>query len=71
MHKQLLAQSPLLALPLAALLLFLGVFLLWVVFTYGRRAEAYARIAALPLADDTGARRPAPSGAEPPEVHHV
>jgi cbb3-type cytochrome oxidase subunit 3 len=71
-HKQLLTQSPLLALPLFALLLFLAVFALWVLRTYARRAEAYAKVAALPLESDTGA--PAPAGRaveETPEVDHA
>jgi cbb3-type cytochrome oxidase subunit 3 len=46
------AQSPLLILPLVALFLFLFVFAAWVIRTYGKRPEAYAEIAALPLCDD-------------------
>lgn len=48
------AQSPLLLLPLFALLLFVGVFAAWIVRTYAKRPEAYADIAALPLVDDAG-----------------
>ncbi|TKC94622.1 hypothetical protein [Polyangium fumosum] len=51
------AQSPLLLLPLSALLLFLVVFAAWVIRTYSKRPEAYAEIAALPLHDDAGQRR--------------
>ena len=46
------AHSPLLALPLLALFLFLVVFAAWVIRTYAKRPEAYAEIAALPLCDD-------------------
>lgn len=47
-----LAQSPLLLLPLVALLLFIAVFATWVLLAYGRPAEAYAKISSLPLEDD-------------------
>lgn len=46
------ANSPLLALPLLSLFLFLLVFAAWVIRTYGKRSEAYAELAALPLGDD-------------------
>ncbi len=49
MHKDLLAHSPLLALPLAALFLFLAVFVVVCLRTMSRRAQAYARVASLPL----------------------
>ncbi len=49
MYKDLLAQSPLLALPLAALLIFFGVFVAVVMRTMARRAPAYAQAADLPL----------------------
>ncbi len=52
MYKDLLAQSPLLALPLAALLLFFAVFVVVVVRTMARRAPTYAAAAALPLKDE-------------------
>jgi hypothetical protein len=51
MHKDLLAQSPLLVLPLVALFLFLGVFLAVLVRTMVTRTPEYARTAALPLED--------------------
>ena len=57
MKQQALLQSPLLALSMLGLFIFLGVFVLWVLRTYAKRAEAYAEVAALPLADDTGAAR--------------
>ena len=52
MHKDLLAQSPLLALPLAALLIFLGVFLVICIRTMVKRAPDYAPAASLPLDED-------------------
>lgn len=60
MKQQLLLQSPLIALSIFGLFLFLSVFVLWVLRTYGRRAESYAEVAALPLADDCGPRPEAP-----------
>ena len=53
MYKDLLAQSPLLALPLAALLIFVFVFAAVVVRTMWRRSHEYARAAALPLERDS------------------
>ena len=52
MHKDLLAQSPLLALPLAALLIFLAVFLVICVRTMAKRPREYAPAASLPLEED-------------------
>ncbi len=52
MYRDFLAQSPLLALPLAALFLFLGVFVIVVTRTMARRAPEYARAAALPLSKE-------------------
>ena len=49
MHKELLAQSPLLALPLAALLIFLGVFLYVVVRAMTATKQTMAEAARLPL----------------------
>jgi cbb3-type cytochrome oxidase subunit 3 len=72
MKQEILAQSPMLALPLFALFLFLVVFALWIVRTYARRAEAYAEVESLPLADDTGARAAHPAIAmRSPEDDHV
>jgi hypothetical protein len=51
-YKDLLAQSPLLALPLAALLVFFAVFLVVVVRTMAKRAPAYAPVADLPLQEE-------------------
>jgi cbb3-type cytochrome oxidase subunit 3 len=53
MYRQLLEKSPLLALPLISLVLFLACFVVIVVRTYARRSEAYAKTAGLPLEDDT------------------
>ncbi len=67
------AQSPLLALPLFALFLFLVVFAAWVIRTYAKRPEAYADIAALPLFDDEtpiAHHRQNPTD-DVREVHHV
>jgi cbb3-type cytochrome oxidase subunit 3 len=50
-HKELLAQSPLLALPIAALLIFFAVFVVVVLRTMAKRSGDYARAAALPLDD--------------------
>jgi len=52
MHKELLTHSPLLALPLAALLIFLGVFLFVVFRALAKGAHEYAGEAALPLQAD-------------------
>lgn len=53
MHKELLAQSPLIALPLIALFLFLFVFLIESVRAIRRSAEDVNRDASLPLSEDT------------------
>jgi cbb3-type cytochrome oxidase subunit 3 len=45
-------NSPLLLLPLAALAIFLGVFLFAFARTYLRGKSEYEAVAALPLADD-------------------
>jgi cbb3-type cytochrome oxidase subunit 3 len=45
-------NSPLLVLPLAALAIFLGVFVMTFARTYRKRAAEYEGVAALPLADD-------------------
>jgi hypothetical protein len=52
MHKDLLAQSPLLVLPLAALLIFFAVFVFVVCRTMLRRPPEYASAAALPLEEE-------------------
>jgi hypothetical protein len=46
---ELLMKSPLLALPLFALFLFLGMFLVMLVITARRRARTYDAVASLPL----------------------
>lgn len=46
------ADSPLLALPILSLAIFLGVFLVVSFRTYRRGAAGYSDVAALPLADD-------------------
>jgi hypothetical protein len=60
MKTELLAKSPMLALPLAALFLFLAIFLAVLVVTMRRRGPAYEAVARLPLDDD-----PATKGDEP------
>ena len=52
MKTELLMNSPLLALPLFALLLFLFVFRVMLVVTARRRAQTYEEIASLPLQGD-------------------
>jgi cbb3-type cytochrome oxidase subunit 3 len=52
MYRQLLEKSPLLALPLLSLVLFLVCFVAIVARTYMRRSDAYAKTAGLPLEDD-------------------
>lgn len=52
MYKDLLSHSPLLALPLAALFVFLGVFIIVVLRTLTTRAPSYARVAELPLEEE-------------------
>ncbi len=52
MHKDLLAQSPLLILPVVGLLIFFGVFLVVVIRTMAKRAPEYATAAALPLDEE-------------------
>jgi hypothetical protein len=52
MHKELLAQSPLLALPLIALFLFLAVFVGVVVRALSRSRAEIDACAALPLEED-------------------
>ena len=52
MYRQLLEHSSLLIFPLIALVLFLATFVLQVIRTFARRAEAYDSAAALPLGDD-------------------
>jgi cbb3-type cytochrome oxidase subunit 3 len=53
MHKELLQQSPLLVLPLVALLLFFGVFVAVSIRTYVRRAKTYDAAASLPLDEES------------------
>ncbi len=58
MKSELLAKSPLLALPIAALFLFLAVFAVIVVVTMKRRAASLDPIARLPIDDeDEGGER--------------
>jgi hypothetical protein len=51
MKSDLLAKSPLLALPLLALVLFLVVFGTVLIMTMRRKASAYDRVARLPLSE--------------------
>ena len=67
------AQSPLLALPLLALFLFLVVFTAWIIRIYAKRPEAYSDVASLPLFDDESPivhSRHNPTE-DNSEVHHV
>jgi hypothetical protein len=58
MYKDLLAQSPLLALPIAGLLIFFTVFVFVVLRTMSKRPPEYAHDAELPLAhEDSDERR--------------
>jgi cbb3-type cytochrome oxidase subunit 3 len=50
--SELLAKSPMLALPLVALFLFLTVFAVMLFFTMKKRAPAYDPVARMPLDDD-------------------
>ena len=52
MKSELLAKSPMLALPLIALFLFIAVFVAMFVVTMRKRAPAYDPLARLPLEDD-------------------
>jgi hypothetical protein len=53
MHKDLLAQTPLLALPVAALLIFLAVFLFVCARAMSKKPREYAPAANLPLEEDS------------------
>ncbi len=64
MHKELLIHSPVLGLPLGALVLFFAVFLVVVVRTMRHKAATYSDVEQLPLLNDEG--RPA----EPEENGH-
>ena len=57
MKSELLAKSPMLALPLVALFLFLAVFAVVVVVTMRRRAASLDPIARMPLDDEEGGTR--------------
>ena len=57
MHQELLAHSPLLILPIAALLIFFSVFVAIVVRTMATRSPEYARSAALPLEEEDSDER--------------
>lgn len=52
MFRDLFAELPLLALPIAAMLLFFGIFLLVLVRVACTRAAHYRQLAQLPLDDD-------------------
>ena len=49
MHKELLSHTPLLALPIFAMFVFLAVFLGVCAITLTRKRRAYAEVASLPL----------------------
>jgi hypothetical protein len=53
MYKDLLCQTPLLYLPIAAMLIFMAVFVAVLIRTMSRRASAYSENAALPLCEET------------------
>lgn len=53
MLRELVTRSPILALPLGVLFLYLGIFAVALVRTYGRRASAYDAIARLPLDEES------------------
>ena len=52
MKSELLARSPMLALPLIALFLFITVFVAMFIITVKKRAPAYEPLARMPLDDD-------------------
>lgn len=52
MKSELLAKSPMLALPLVALFLFIAVFVGVFIITMNKRAPAYDPLARMPLDDD-------------------
>lgn len=52
MKSEWLAKSPLLLLPIAALFLFVGLFLAVFIFTMKKRPSTFAPVARLPLDDD-------------------
>ena len=53
MLRELVSRSPILTVPLAALFLFLTVFVGNLARTYSRRASAYDPVARLPLEEET------------------
>jgi hypothetical protein len=52
MKSELLGKSPLLALPIAALFVFIAIFAIVLFLTMRKRARTYDAIASLPLEDD-------------------
>jgi hypothetical protein len=52
MLRDLVTRSPILTIPLAALFLFLTVFVGNLIRTYGRRASDYDAVARLPIEED-------------------
>jgi cbb3-type cytochrome oxidase subunit 3 len=55
-YRDLLAQSPLLALPLAALLIFVAVFVFVLLRTMARGSHEYSKAAALPFEETSDDR---------------
>ena len=53
MHKELLSHTPLLALPIFAMFVFLAVFLAVCAITLTRRRRAYDQVANLAIEDDS------------------
>jgi len=52
MHAQLLSHTPLLALPIIAMFLFLAIFVGATARTLSRRAHAYSEVARLPVEEN-------------------
>ncbi len=63
MIRQLMAQSPLLLFPIVGLLIFVGVFTLVVARVFRHKADEFDAMARIPLGEDDGASRAAPSTA--------
>jgi hypothetical protein len=53
MHRELLSHSPLLILPIAAMFVFIAVFLAVLIRTMSKRASTYDNRAALPFSEET------------------
>jgi hypothetical protein len=51
MYKDLFTQSPIMVLPIVALLLFLGVFVAVLLRTFARKSDRFDAVARLPMED--------------------